>query len=102
MHSLLNCSTVTCHDCLKTQHVFMPFQYWLNVWSCPPPVAVSPGDQLLHPEKKKTKAERDAEGDEVDSPHADREHICSDSVKLTGSVISSELDPGGYLPSCIP
>uniref|UniRef100_A0A8C9ZPV1 Huntingtin n=1 Tax=Sander lucioperca TaxID=283035 RepID=A0A8C9ZPV1_SANLU len=30
-------------------------------------VAVSPGDQLLHPEKKKMKAERDAEGDEVDS-----------------------------------
>ncbi|XP_054459695.1 huntingtin [Anoplopoma fimbria] len=36
-------------------------------------VAVSPGDQLLHPEKKKTKAERDAE-DEVDSPHAN--HMC--------------------------
>lgn len=33
------------------------------------PVAVSPGDQLLHPEKK-SKAE--AEGDEVDSPHASR------------------------------
>nr|XP_046259998.1 huntingtin isoform X3 [Scatophagus argus] len=30
-------------------------------------VAVSPGDQLLHPEKKKTKAE----GDQVDSAHAD-------------------------------
>ncbi|XP_044046448.1 huntingtin isoform X2 [Siniperca chuatsi] len=37
-------------------------------------VAVSPGDQLLHPEKKKTKAERDAEGDQVDSAHAD--HMC--------------------------
>uniref|UniRef100_A0A8C9ZM16 Huntingtin n=1 Tax=Sander lucioperca TaxID=283035 RepID=A0A8C9ZM16_SANLU len=37
-------------------------------------VAVSPGDQLLHPEKKKMKAERDAEGDEVDSAHAD--HLC--------------------------
>ncbi|XP_058495756.1 huntingtin isoform X3 [Solea solea] len=37
-------------------------------------VAVSPGDQLLHPEKKKTKAERDAEGDQVDSVHAD--HMC--------------------------
>ncbi|TMS23970.1 Huntingtin [Larimichthys crocea] len=34
-------------------------------------VAVSPGDQLLHPEKKKTKAERDAEGDQVDSARAD-------------------------------
>ncbi|XP_029309042.1 huntingtin isoform X9 [Cottoperca gobio] len=34
-------------------------------------VAVSPGDQLLHPEKKKTRAESDAEGDEVDSAHAD-------------------------------
>ncbi|XP_071359998.1 huntingtin isoform X2 [Trachinotus anak] len=33
-------------------------------------VAVSPGDQLLHPEKRKTKAERDAEGDQVDSAHA--------------------------------
>uniref|UniRef100_A0A8C4GS94 Huntingtin n=1 Tax=Dicentrarchus labrax TaxID=13489 RepID=A0A8C4GS94_DICLA len=30
-------------------------------------VAVSPGDQLLHPEKKRTKAEREAEGDQVDS-----------------------------------
>ncbi|XP_029003090.1 huntingtin isoform X3 [Betta splendens] len=29
-------------------------------------VAVSPGDQLLHPEKKKRKAESDADGDEVD------------------------------------
>ncbi|XP_034058292.1 huntingtin isoform X3 [Gymnodraco acuticeps] len=37
-------------------------------------VAVSPGDQLLHPEKKKTRAERDTEGDEVDTAHAD--HIC--------------------------
>ncbi|XP_070712463.1 huntingtin isoform X4 [Pempheris klunzingeri] len=34
-------------------------------------VAVSPGDQLLHPEKKKMKAERDGEGDQVDSAHAD-------------------------------
>lgn len=34
------------------------------------PVALSPGDQLLHSEKK-SKAE--AEGDEVDSPHAKRE-----------------------------
>lgn len=31
-------------------------------------VAVSPGDQLLHPEKKKTRAEREAEDDQVDSP----------------------------------
>ncbi|XP_034402008.1 huntingtin isoform X2 [Cyclopterus lumpus] len=36
-------------------------------------VAVSPGDQLLYPEKKKTKSERD-DGDEVDSAHAD--HMC--------------------------
>lgn len=36
-------------------------------------VAVSPGDQLLHPEKKKAKAERDSEGDQVDSAHANRE-----------------------------
>lgn len=33
------------------------------------PVALSPGDQLLHAEKK-SKAE--AKGDEVDSPHANR------------------------------
>ncbi|XP_056228131.1 huntingtin isoform X3 [Seriola aureovittata] len=37
-------------------------------------VAVSPGDQLLHPEKRKTKAERDAEGDQVDAAHAN--HMC--------------------------
>lgn len=41
------------------------------------PVAVSPGDQLLHPEKKKTNA--DPEGDQVDSAHADREHYLTDS-----------------------
>ncbi|XP_047435100.1 huntingtin isoform X8 [Mugil cephalus] len=35
-------------------------------------VAVSPGNQLLHPEKKKSK--RDAEEDEVDSAHAN--HMC--------------------------
>ncbi|XP_069561005.1 huntingtin isoform X4 [Brachyistius frenatus] len=33
-------------------------------------VAVSPGDQLLHPEKKKAKGDRDDEGDQVDSAHA--------------------------------
>lgn len=38
-------------------------------------VAVSPGDQLLHPEKKKTKAERDAEEDEVDSARANRKNL---------------------------
>lgn len=45
-------------------------------------MAVSPGDQLLHPEKRKTKAERDAEEDQVDSAHANREHSLRDSVKL--------------------
>ncbi|XP_034443327.1 huntingtin isoform X2 [Hippoglossus hippoglossus] len=35
-------------------------------------VAVSPGDRLLYPAKKKTKAERDAEGDQVDSAQADK------------------------------
>ncbi|XP_041641127.1 huntingtin isoform X2 [Cheilinus undulatus] len=34
-------------------------------------VAVSPGDQLLYPEKKKVKAEKDAEDDQVDSANAD-------------------------------
>ena len=34
---------------------------------CVPAVAVSPGDQLLHPEKKKTRAEREAEEDQLDS-----------------------------------
>ncbi|XP_028270572.1 huntingtin isoform X9 [Parambassis ranga] len=38
-------------------------------------VAVSPGDQLLYPEKKKkAKGERDAEEDQVDSAHAG--HMC--------------------------
>lgn len=47
-------------------------------------VAVSPGDQLLHPEKKKTRAERDAEGDEVETAHADRKCSLRESVKLLG------------------
>lgn len=51
------------------------------------PVAVSPGDQLLHPEKKKTRAERDAEGDQVDSAHADREHSLRDSITLLGCFV---------------
>ncbi|XP_029997487.1 huntingtin isoform X4 [Sphaeramia orbicularis] len=37
-------------------------------------VAVRPGDQLLYPEKKRTRADRESDGDEVDSPHAD--HMC--------------------------
>uniref|UniRef100_A0A673B0I3 Huntingtin n=1 Tax=Sphaeramia orbicularis TaxID=375764 RepID=A0A673B0I3_9TELE len=32
-------------------------------------VAVRPGDQLLYPEKKRTRADRESDGDEVDSPH---------------------------------
>lgn len=52
------------------------------------PVAVSPGDHLLHPEKKKTRAERDAEGDQVDSAHADREHSLKDSVTLLGCFVN--------------
>lgn len=51
---------------------------------CLVPVAVSPGDQLLHPEKKKTKAERDAEEDQVDSARSDRE--CSEWIKVSFSV----------------
>ena len=41
------------------------------------PVAVSPGDQLLHPEKKKKKmeVERETDEDQVDSPHADSKHL---------------------------
>lgn len=66
---------VTCYDCHQTQ-----FSLWVKPFVFP--VAVSPGDQLLYPEKKKTKAERDAEGDQVDSAHANREHSLSDSVKL--------------------
>lgn len=69
-------------------------------------MAVSPGDQLLHPEKKKTKAERDAEGDQVDSAHADREYmklvvfmfgilaLCFDTHLMSNSVISSEKISG--------
>lgn len=36
-----------------------------------PLVAVSPGDQLLHPERKKTKVHSDE--DQVDSVHDNRE-----------------------------
>lgn len=37
-------------------------------------VAVSPGDQLLHPERKKTKAVRHSDDeDQVDSVHDSRE-----------------------------
>lgn len=36
-------------------------------------VAVSPGDQLLHPERKKTKAVRHSDEDQVDSVHDNRE-----------------------------
>lgn len=61
--------------------ISVPFQRWSNFLSWLP-VAVSPGDQLLHPEKKKTKAERDAEGDQMDSVHADRKHSTYRSVKL--------------------
>ncbi|XP_056135883.1 huntingtin [Lampris incognitus] len=34
-------------------------------------VAVSPGDQLLHPERKRAEAQRESEGDQVDSTQAD-------------------------------
>ncbi|XP_034043507.1 huntingtin isoform X2 [Thalassophryne amazonica] len=48
-------------------------------------VAVSPGDQLLHPERKNEKAERDSEGDQMDSPHADymcKWHACEIMAEL--------------------
>uniref|UniRef100_A0A671YNS7 Huntingtin n=1 Tax=Sparus aurata TaxID=8175 RepID=A0A671YNS7_SPAAU len=50
-------------------------------------VAVSPGDQLLHPEKKKTKAERDAEGDQVDS-HWQACEIMAELVEGLQSVLA--------------
>ena len=82
---------VTCHDYLVLKlsacHFNADQTFCLGL-----PVAVSPGDQLLHPEKKKMKAERDSEGDEVDSAHADREHSLSDSVKLLGCPVFS----GGF------
>ncbi|XP_076001900.1 huntingtin isoform X2 [Genypterus blacodes] len=37
-------------------------------------VAVSPGDQLLHPGRKRVKADRDSEGNQVDLPQADNAH----------------------------
>ncbi|XP_030206419.1 huntingtin isoform X4 [Gadus morhua] len=39
-------------------------------------VAVSPGDQLLHPEKKKTRAEREAEEDQLDSAPPPEINVC--------------------------
>lgn len=37
-------------------------------------MAVSPGDQLLHQEKKMAKGEKD-DGDQVDAAHADRKNL---------------------------
>uniref|UniRef100_A0A8C9ZPR9 Huntingtin n=1 Tax=Sander lucioperca TaxID=283035 RepID=A0A8C9ZPR9_SANLU len=51
-------------------------------------VAVSPGDQLLHPEKKKMKAERDAEGDEVDSAHWQACEIMAELVDGLQSILA--------------
>nr|XP_033945595.1 huntingtin isoform X5 [Pseudochaenichthys georgianus] len=67
-------------------------------------VAVSPGDQLLHPEKKKTRAERDAEGDEVDTAHAD--HICeSQACEIMAELVEglqSILSLGHHRNSAFP
>ncbi|CAK6962936.1 huntingtin isoform X10 [Scomber scombrus] len=67
-------------------------------------VAVSPGDQLLHPEKKKTKAERDAEDDEVDSPHAG--HMCEwQACEIMAELVEglqSILSLGHHRNSAIP
>ena len=52
-----------------------------------PPVAVSPGDQLLHPEKKKTKAERGSEGDQVDSAQAKREYLNKIKIHVISHLI---------------
>ncbi|XP_044202216.1 huntingtin isoform X1 [Thunnus albacares] len=67
-------------------------------------VAVSPGDQLLYPEKKKTKAERDAEEDQVDSPHAD--HMCEwQACEIMAELVEglqSILSLGHHRNSAIP
>ncbi|KAM8879267.1 huntingtin isoform 7-T7 [Spinachia spinachia] len=68
-------------------------------------VAVSPGDQLLYPEKKKTKAERDAEADEVDSAHADNTlerkacEIMAELVEGLQSVLSLGHHRNGVFPA---
>uniref|UniRef100_A0A8C3A9Z9 Huntingtin n=1 Tax=Cyclopterus lumpus TaxID=8103 RepID=A0A8C3A9Z9_CYCLU len=50
-------------------------------------VAVSPGDQLLYPEKKKTKSERD-DGDEVDSAHWQACEIMAELVEGLQSILA--------------
>ncbi|KAJ3614460.1 hypothetical protein NHX12_018032, partial [Muraenolepis orangiensis] len=48
-------------------------------------VAVSPGDQLLHPQKKKTRAEREAEEDQLNSssgPNACQQQACEIMAEL--------------------
>ncbi|KAM4604138.1 huntingtin isoform 2-T2 [Polymixia lowei] len=51
-------------------------------------VAVSPGDQLLHPERKRRQAQRDPEEDQVDSPNT--KNVC----ELQACEIMAELVEG--------
>lgn len=52
-------------------------------------MAVSPGDQLLHQEKKMAKGEKD-DGDQVDAAHADRKNLILDT-ELKFRVVSSSF-----------
>ncbi|KAF3687242.1 Huntingtin Huntington disease protein -like protein [Channa argus] len=66
-------------------------------------VAVSPGDQLLHPEKKKAKAGRDCEGDQVDS-HSDcicEWQACEIMAELVEG-LQSVLSPGHHRNKVFP
>ncbi|XP_026159243.1 huntingtin isoform X3 [Mastacembelus armatus] len=67
-------------------------------------VAVSPGDQLLHSEKKKTKAGRDADSDQVDSMYSD--HMCEwQACEIMGELVEglqSVLALGHHRNSVLP
>uniref|UniRef100_A0A7N8X0X9 Huntingtin n=1 Tax=Mastacembelus armatus TaxID=205130 RepID=A0A7N8X0X9_9TELE len=62
-------------------------------------VAVSPGDQLLHSEKKKTKAGRDADSDQVDSMYSDPCEIMGELVEGLQSVLALGHHRNSVLPA---
>uniref|UniRef100_A0A7N6BJT5 Huntingtin n=1 Tax=Anabas testudineus TaxID=64144 RepID=A0A7N6BJT5_ANATE len=65
-------------------------------------VAVSPGDQLLHPVKKKTKTGRDADGDQVDSQNTCEWQACEIMAELVEglqSILSLGHHRNGVFPA---
>uniref|UniRef100_A0A668A4P2 Huntingtin n=1 Tax=Myripristis murdjan TaxID=586833 RepID=A0A668A4P2_9TELE len=50
-------------------------------------VAVHPGSQLMHPERKRTEAERDSECNEVDSAHTDSEYSLRRACEIMAELV---------------